>query len=461
MARRSRLLVTTLTFVGLLIIGSFILVRQADIPPPTGRLSVGRTVYRWEDVSRPETMTPDAGDHRELVAQIWYPAESRPDGPYAPYFADLATLRSALIASGEVSALEAFGLHFVRSHAILDAEVSSQQQRYPVLIFSPGNATNVSLYSAVLEELASHGYIVVALEHPYDVTAVSLAAGRVARYDAEQWPQVGQHAEADAQNASARFVQLRVETRAQDAIFALDQIVRLGGEQDGRFHGRLDLERIGIFGHSLGGMTAASACQLDPRLDACLNLDGLALGRPFYPDTMGNGPAQPFMLFSKALPEPSDAELSARNTTRQQWRQFQVDAEDRIRSGMNGLQSESHRVMIAGAEHEDFGDAPLLVPAIFNREAGAADRRMQIIRDYTRAFFDRTLRGQHGTLLDDFAPIFPEVTVEVFRSFLSRCWTWRIFNHPTSSATTAALRTIGQSRSLILPRRDMLLEPWT
>src|SRR5262249_45098060 len=83
---------------------------------------------------------------------------------------------------------------------------------------------------------------------------------------------------------------------AKNASFVLDQLQKLdAGKLAGPFKGRLDLARVGIFGHSLGGQVAGRAGELDKRFKACLNLDGWNNGRPFLTDKTGSGPQQPFM----------------------------------------------------------------------------------------------------------------------------------------------------------------------
>ena len=65
----------------------------------------------------------------------------------------------------------------------MDAEVAKSQMHYPVIILSPGNGTNIEFYASLASEIASHGYIVAGLNHPYDVPAVELSNGDIAPYD--------------------------------------------------------------------------------------------------------------------------------------------------------------------------------------------------------------------------------------------------------------------------------------
>jgi hypothetical protein len=339
---------------------------QLSLPRPTGPDPVGRTILRWVDETRAETITASSTDRREVIAEVWYPA-MKPSGKNAPYILDLTRIARNLAASGEVSALEVFGLRWIRSYTFLEPAVSGGEKAYPVVILSPGNATNVEFYSALGSELASHGYIVFGLNHPYDVAAVVLQDGEVAQSASKDWPM-------DIQARQA-VVRERIGVRVQDVRLVLDRLEDLNVNEGSSFSGRLDLDRIGIMGHSLGGITAAETCAVDRRLESCLNLDGLQAGGPFSASSDPQLPAQPFMLITK------EAQLHPR-----------------ILALFERLPSVGFLVKLEGASHDAFTDGPLLRPSLLpfpNR----ADRNTALIRGYVLAFFDQTLRGKPGLSL--------------------------------------------------------------
>ena len=417
MRRRIRRLAINMLLLGIVAGSIFgITVRQSGFAAPTGAEMIGRTTLRWIDTSRPEVMTGAPDDRREVVVHLWYPAVSGADAQPAPYFPDLDALGPALAASGEASTLTRFGLRFIRTHALADAVVSPASRRYPVLIFSPGNATNSSFYTALVEELVSHGYVVAAIDHPYDVAAVRLNHDRIAGYAGASWPAPGTNLQPDGADDHVRFARARVAERARDAIFVLDQLGQLDAAAQGRFAGRLDLQRVGILGHSLGGMTAGDACQMDPRFKAGLNLDGLQLGQPFYPVTDGRSLHQPFMLITKAVPEPAGEMLARMNITHEQWQARHTEMDQGLQALLRGLPGGGYRVIVDGADHGDFTDVPQLAPALFSAADGTAARRMRIIAAYTRAFFDHTLLDRPAPLLDGATPEYPEVLVERYGS---------------------------------------------
>src|SRR5262249_8064500 len=378
---------------------------KRGLPAPTGKLPVGRTSFHWVDKSRPEPMTDDPNDRRELMVTIWYPAESA-TGETAPYIDNLDKL------AGAIDQIQVNIARTVQTHSIAGAKVSSAEPRYPVLIFSPGNQMNVALYAAQIEDLASHGYIVLGIDHPYESLGVLYPDGRIARYSEEKRPKEGSP---NFQDEFERFYRQRVDWRAADATFVLNQLEKLdAGKTPGQFSGRLDLARVGALGHSMGGVAAAQTCQSDRRFKACLNLDGKAKSLSFFPDADGKGPEQPFMTFEKALPEPTEKQLAEWKTTREQVERAREQMRNREAELLKTLKSGGYRVTLRGATHQSFSDEPLILP-FGDADAKAANRRRtQIIREYTLAFFDQVLRNRNSNLLKSSSSDYPEVAVERF-----------------------------------------------
>ena len=338
---------------------------QLELPAPTGPYPVGQTLFRWVDASRPETLTENSNDFREIIAVLWYPAEAN-TGTKSPYFPGLSEVSKALAESGEVESWEVGGLPFVRSENLLNASPAKSKTPFPVLIFSPGNGTNVEFYNALLSEIASHGYIVVGLNHPYDVAAVELSGHKIAPFYKQQWS-----LDMDANQA---FVAERIKVRTLDVIFALDQLQELSQRDNNPFAGSIDLKSVAVAGHSLGGITASEACKADIRFQACLNLDGLQNGGPFSTEAAAIPPDQPFMFITKEA-------------------QLHPTLIEKFEST-----KESYWVVIHGATHDSFTDGPLLQPSLLPI-ATRADGIMSQIQKYTVAFLDQTLRGQQSDLL--------------------------------------------------------------
>ena len=356
---KSRRLIPSIGLVVLMLL-SLSVYSQLELPPPAGPYTVGRTIFRWVDTSRPEVLTDDPNDSREIMAFVWYPAEPG-TGVDEEYFPGISELSETLVGSGEVTWWQALGLRFVRSENRLDARPVQGRAPFPVVLLSPGNGTNIEFYASLAGEIASHGYVVVGLNHPYDVPAVDLSDGRIAAYNRQQWDMTP----GDHQAYSAE----RIKVRTADMLFVMDQLAALNSAADSSFAGVLDLESVAAAGHSLGGITASEACKADPRFKACLNLDGLQRGGPFSMEASAIPPAQPFLFLTK------EDELHPRliesfdDTARSYW------------------------IVIHGAAHDHFADGLVLQPSLLPVPS-QADKFMELIQEYTLAFLDQTLKAQ-------------------------------------------------------------------
>lgn len=378
----------------------------AEFPMPTGQYGVGRTSFHWIDLSRDEPMTADADDHREITVYLWYPIKNSVGATPAPYFPDLDLLKKEI--KGRISD----ALRATRTHAIANAQMASTTGKYPVVLLMHGNEMNTLQYSIFSEELASHGYIVVGIESPGEARGMILSGGRTLGYNNSKWGTF-QRVVIDPkipfeEQEYPKFYHDRVDVRAADASFVLDQLEKLNSEkQDNQFAGHLDLQNVGIFGHSHGGVAAVSATIRDKRFKASINLDGLMIGDPYFPDKNGNLPNQPFMLLTKKTEEPSDKDLEKRGITRQQWRER---IENQLNKTFGHLKSASYRVVIEGSKHTSFSDDAMMVATLLKTKDSDAQRRYaQIMRAYILAFFDKYLLRKSVELLNGVSPDYPEV----------------------------------------------------
>jgi dienelactone hydrolase len=343
----------------------FLIAPVLILPEPSGQYSVGQTTLNWTDISRPEVLTEDPNDFRELVAVIWYPAKAW-TGISTSYFPGLSKISKALAESGEVAAWETFGLRFVHSSNRLNAELSKEEISYPVVILSPGNGTNIEFYNNLASELASHGYVVVGLNHPYDVAAAALSGGRIAHYNKEQWQL--------SPEEHQKYTSTRMPVRVADMIFALDQLEHLNTTADNPFVGRLDLDSVAAAGHSIGGITASEVCKAEPRFKACLNFDGLQAGGPFSTDKIAEPPAQPFLFITK------ESRLHPYLVER-----FEIT-------------TESYWVIVHDTTHDSYSDAALLRPS-FSLYSGKIDQQAKLIKLYILDFLNHTLKHQSTSSL--------------------------------------------------------------
>jgi predicted dienelactone hydrolase len=358
--------------------------------PPSGPYGIGTSTYHLVDHARDETFTTAPHDRRELMVQIWYPAKPAPSAAHVQYLPDgavLAPVAQLLNMPGFVFT----HLKYVLTNAVLSAPVADVAQTYPVLIFSHGRGGFRQHNTFQVEDLVSHGYVVAAIDHPYAATGVDFPDGRRVPFDRRM--------------LARRFIDGVIPILAQDVRFTLDQLEDINrADPQGVLTGKLDLQRIGIFGVSIGGAVAADACLHDARLKACLPMDN------FMPDdVVQQGLLQPTMWISR----------DAATMRREGWAEADiVETQSSMRQAFNGLSGPGYLVLIPGMFHQNFSDFPFFIASLLDIWLGLdgpidARRGHAIVNAYSRAFFDRHLKGGTATpLLDGATGQYPEVIFE-------------------------------------------------
>ncbi|NOT42388.1 MAG: carboxylic ester hydrolase [Alphaproteobacteria bacterium] len=362
-------------------------------PAPTGPHAIGTLTYHWVDAARPEIFTADPNDQRELTVQVWYPARANPSAPRAPYMRDgsvLAPVARLLHLPGWVFT----HLKYDMTNAMPSAPMADGAEVFPVLIFSHGRG-GVRLHNTFqVEELVSHGYVVAAIDHPYAAAGVDFPDGRRANFDTRMMDR--------------RFQDRVVPFLAQDVSFTLNQLAAINqSDPSGILAGRLDLQRAGMFGVSLGGAVTAQACHNDARLRACLAMD------VYMPaDVVRNGLRQPTMWISR----------DADTMRREGWAQTDIDeTQTTMRSVYESLPGDGYLVLVPNMFHQNLSDFPYFVASPLDVWLGLdgpidARRAHNIINAYSRAFFDRSLKGVTAQpLLDGPASQYPDVLFEARR----------------------------------------------
>ena len=364
--------------------------RQTILPEPTGPFAVGRSTFAWTDTAHTDPIATPPGTKRELLAWIWYPAKPQPSSQPDDYLP--VPWRSTLASHTGVLFTQILtrDLSRVRTYSIRDAAVSPEQPAYPVILMRAGLAALTTDYSSLAEDLASHGYIVVGFDAPYRTFVVVLPDGTVIA----RAPQ--NNADLFSGPEQEQLATKLVQAWSADMGFALDQLGRLNAsDSSGRFLGRLDMQRVGVFGHSLGGATTLQFCHHDSRCKAGIDLDGAPLG-----SVVSEGVTQPFMFLL------SDHQREPESETR--------PIEARIRSIYDRLPADRRLyVRIPGAGHYLFSDpvrSPLLMRVLRTLGIVRLDGRRQIAitAHYISTFFDVYLKQAPASNLQR-QPDYPEV----------------------------------------------------
>ena len=265
-----------------------ILIPFHDLPAPTGPYSVGTRVFNWEDKSREEWFTETPDDFRKIVVQIWYPTHGVMGNP-APYL-DYAYHRVKPISEQvELPPFMINHIQDVHSNSYMNAPLKAADGPYPLVIFSHGLGGMRMQNTIQMEELASRGFIALAMDHPFDANLTVFNDGSRADYRSGIIGEV----------TVEEFWNIRlpqINTRVDDVSYVLDYIEEIQIENDD-FWNMIDLGRVGIMGHSFGGGTAIVASSRDTRLDACIALDGWLV--PVEQQIIKNGLNVPFLFIGQ------------------------------------------------------------------------------------------------------------------------------------------------------------------
>ncbi len=365
------------------------------LPTPTGPFAVGRTTYFWTDDQHTDPLAPVPGTKRQLVAWIWYPTAPRqPAQAFDDYLPP--AWRSALERHGGVimSRFLTRDLSRVHTHSLRDAALSPQSASYPVVLLRAGLAALTTDYTTLAEDLASHGYVVAGFDAPYRTTTVVLPDGRVI----ERAPQN----DADLLDGAAQeqlAIRL-VQAWTADMSFALDRIAGLNvADPAGRFQARLDMQRVGVVGHSLGGATTLQFCHDDSRCQAGVDLDGAPLG-----EVIARGVTQPFLfLLGDHSREPAAEKRVVEANIRSIY--------DRLPPGRR------FGILIRGANHFAFSDNMALLKShimlralrLFGIVGMDGRRQLAVTAHSLRSFFDAGLKRADTTQLTLTDPAYPEI----------------------------------------------------
>jgi hypothetical protein len=306
------------------------------LPEPAGPHQVGSEVFRWTDGRRPETLTANPSDHRQVIAQAWYPSDAR-KGRSVPYFEAQDQLPGAI---GGMPSFMFGSFGGVATHATFGPPISAARKTWPVLLFSPGLSLPRELYTALCADLASRGYVVVALSEPYESAVSVLAGGEV----------VGQTTHPEAMGPPPHpALERLIDIRAADSSFALDQLSRLAQlEPNSPIAGHLDLEHVGIAGHSIGGATAVQVMAGDRRFKVGVNLDGKLFGR------------EPMARLDRPFLWIQSGDAKTAEYTR---------GRDKL---LHGLRGGGSLLTVRGSTHVSFTDSPSYLTSLGRRLAGGA-----------------------------------------------------------------------------------------
>ncbi|MBK8784692.1 MAG: carboxylic ester hydrolase [Anaerolineales bacterium] len=384
-------------------------------PRPSGPYKIGTLTYHWVDVNRLEVFSVEPNDHRELMVQIWYPANTELSSPYASNIQDSDIIATAMARLHNLPDFSLKHLKYVTTNAVSSAPVAKDRNNYPVLVFLEGLTGYRQMSTFQVEELVSHGYIVVGIDQPGVSASVVFPNGhQIAGLSKSQMDPLTQQSVRPSENVpllnGQAFTDDIISYFEQDVSFSLDQLAAINTtDPNNILTERLDLKHIGVFGVSFGGIVGAEACLKDPRLKACLVMDVVMSA-----DVVQLGLQQPVMWITR------DAETMRLEREKSGgWTEEDIEqTQSTMRAVYNSLPGDGYFVQVPGMFHIDLTDASYISPIFpaigFSGPIGI-QRAHDIINAYSLAFFDQHLKGSSETLFDGLAKQYPEVIFETRR----------------------------------------------
>ena len=275
--------------------------KNLHFPQPSGSYKIGKMHLNFVDAQRIDPFPPAAGKNRDIPIMIWYPADNT--GTTTP---------SYYIQQADNINLSTFNLGFklmfsklwkIKTNSYEGIPVSMKEDKFPVILFNHGFTSFMEQNTSQMEHLASHGYIVVSISHPYDGVA-SYPDGRSIPMDTSKMENITKEKRKKMRKDAKRMRNLlnRLQERnlsfeeiedltqkflfsedegtmeiwVDDVIFILNQLELLNsGEIKSIFRGKLDIaQRVGVFGHSFGGGTSILTPCIDDRITCGINMDG-------------------------------------------------------------------------------------------------------------------------------------------------------------------------------------------
>jgi predicted dienelactone hydrolase len=388
------------------------------LPKPTGSHVVGIQYFHLIDESRTDPFLTGSIKKRELMVKVYYPAREDETKPFSRYFGNSPELIKSFAAFYNMPDFAFDHLNLVKTNSKKDLPLSDQQPAYPVVLFSHGAGTSMEVQTTQIEDLASHGYIVVAIDHTY-VSAATVFPDRLVS-----------HKEATTDFKMPEPAEIITQIMAEDASFVIDTLIEMNdGTMDSIFAGRLELENIGAIGHSVGGAVAYNLVINDPRVKAAINLDGRVYILPkdskdiapflmFASDTYHFQALQEQKSLMQTLEEMADVDqnimLSIYGSKAAYHEAYQRDTQNVI--GLTEILKGSKTLFtIEGSDHMKFTDIGLFIGLPQLRELigirGEADpvRCLEITKAVTLAFFDQHLKGETRASPESLFQKYPEL----------------------------------------------------
>ncbi|KFZ26067.1 MAG: isoform II [Candidatus Izimaplasma bacterium HR2] len=338
-----------------------------EMPLPSGEFSIGTESFVLIDDNREESYGEEG--KRKIKIQVWYPAESTDGYDLVPWLEDGQVVAQALAKDTGLPSFVLNHTELIMSNSYLEAPISETFDEYPIVVISHGWGGFKNLHTDLAEELASLGYIVVGIDHTYGSVATVFSDEEIAYLNPEALP------DRDTTSDFLGYANTLVNTYAGDITLTLDELEKMNtGDISSRFEGRLDLENIGLLGHSAGSGADVAVAINDDRIKALFGMD--AWVEPISDEEIEKGLDIPILFLRSG-----SWETGANNTN------LSILVEDNI--------GNTRLYQIDGTTHYDFSMAYMYSPLTKNIGMTGeleGDYLVSIFKSMITDFFEQTLK---------------------------------------------------------------------
>lgn len=343
------------------------------IEAPSGEFEVGTATFELTDNTRTEYYGDNANSFRRVKVQFWYPAQSTKGLVKSRWLEDGIPVARALAKEMKLPFFMLDHTAKIMSNSYKNASVSTAHDTYPVIVLSHGWTGFRNLHTNFAELLASNGFIVIAIDHSYGAQIVVFDENDIALLDHDALP------DRETTPEFLEYANRLVSTYASDVSYVIDQLTDFNeGRYSPTFTNRLNLDNIGLLGHSTGAGADVKVAIDDTRIKAVLGLD--AWVEPIQEDLIEKGLNLP-TLFLRS----------------EQWEEGYNNA-NLLKLVASNAQSNG-LIQINGTTHIDFSMAYMY--SRLTKYAGFTgsvdqDRLLEIQYDMILSFFEATMKEAHS-----------------------------------------------------------------
>lgn len=312
-------------------------------PKAKGQWQIGISNFIW-----------DMPNQSGIIAKIWYPTNDK-KGIYSPYIDNIGRTLSLITGTNLLYKLifNKFYLGRILTPAFINATLCQCQDGFPVILFSPGLGSINFLSTFYALEFASHGFIVIGINHPGSSANTILTDGSQVGFN-----KINEEVLKDDDRLDQLFSEIMVQ-QANNISMVLNKVINLNSISDSFLYQNINVNKIFAAGHSIGGAASFIACGKDKRIFKGVNLDGRFINAV---DTNYAGKELLKITADRDKYKPKN------KTARSRYDSFIT--KDKIQIENLSVKANLHKLSFEDANHFNFTDLSIIIKPIFAKMIG-------------------------------------------------------------------------------------------